>query len=91
MYSCVCPGLSWRVQPPARTAIRTFFASIVEAKSSAEKRWVHRSQWGSIPKKPLQTAVKMAACVMELGLKLCSVRICSPGQDDPTGDREEYK
>jgi hypothetical protein len=72
MYSCARPGLSWRVQPPARAAIRTFFASVVEAKSSAEKRWVHRSQWGSIPKKPSQTAAEMAACAMELGLKLCS-------------------
>jgi hypothetical protein len=43
-----------------------------QGKSSAEKRWVHRSQWGPIPKKPSQTAVKMAACAMELGLKLCS-------------------
>jgi hypothetical protein len=38
MYYCMRPGLNWRVQPPARTAIRTFFASIVEAKSSTEKR-----------------------------------------------------
>jgi hypothetical protein len=52
MYSCARPGLSWRVQPPVRTAIQTFFASIVEAKSSAEKRWVHRSQWGQSPKNP---------------------------------------
>jgi hypothetical protein len=43
MYCCACPGLNWRVQPPARTAIRTFFASVVAAKNSAEKRWVHRS------------------------------------------------
>jgi hypothetical protein len=28
----------------ARTAIRTFFASVVAAKNSMEKRWVHRSQ-----------------------------------------------
>jgi hypothetical protein len=27
---------------------------------------------GSIPKKPSQTTAKMAACAMELGLKLCS-------------------
>jgi hypothetical protein len=41
-------------------------------KGSTEKRWVHRSQWGSIPKNPSQTAAKMAACAMELGLRLCS-------------------
>jgi hypothetical protein len=33
---------------------------------------VHRSQWGSTPRKPSQTAAKMAACAIELGLKLCS-------------------
>jgi hypothetical protein len=27
---------------------------------------------GSIPKKPSQTAAKMVACTMELGLRLCS-------------------
>jgi hypothetical protein len=43
MYCCVRPGLNWRVQQPARTAIRTFFASVVAAKNSADKRWVHRS------------------------------------------------
>jgi hypothetical protein len=72
MYCCAHPDLSWRVQQPARTAIRTFFTSVNAAKNSAEKRWVHRSQWGSIPKNPSQTATKMAACAMELGLKLCS-------------------
>ena len=72
MYCCVCPDLSWRVQPPARTTIRTFFTSVDAAKNSAEKRWVHRSQWGSIPRNPSQTAMKIAACAMELGLKLCS-------------------
>jgi hypothetical protein len=70
MYCCVHPDLSWRVQPPARTAIRTFFTSVDAAKNYAEKRWVHMSQWGSIPKNPSQTAAKIAARVMELGLKL---------------------
>jgi hypothetical protein len=27
---------------------------------------------GAIPKNPSQTAVKLAACAMELGLRLCS-------------------
>jgi hypothetical protein len=44
MYCCTRPDLSWRVQPPARTAMRTFFTSVDTAKNSAEKRWVHRSQ-----------------------------------------------
>jgi hypothetical protein len=72
MYCCTRPCLNWRVQPPAHTAMQTFFSPVVKVKSSAEKRWVHRSQWRSIPKKPSQTATKMAACAMELGLKLCS-------------------
>jgi hypothetical protein len=38
MYYCARPCLNLRVQPPAHTAIRTFFASVIEAKSSAEKR-----------------------------------------------------
>jgi hypothetical protein len=72
MYCCARACLNWRMQPPARTAMQTLFYPVVEAKGSAEKRWVHRSQWGSILKNPLQTAVKMAACAMELGLRLCS-------------------
>jgi hypothetical protein len=56
----------------ARTAMQTLFSPVVEAKSSAEKRWVHRSQWGAIPKNPSQTAAKMAPCAMELGRRLCS-------------------
>jgi hypothetical protein len=32
--------------------MRTLLSPIVEAKSSTEKRWVHRSQWGGNPQKP---------------------------------------
>ena len=70
MYCCARPDLSWMVQPPARTAMRTFFTSVDTAENSAEKRWVHRSQLGSIPQNPSQTAAKMVACAMELELKL---------------------
>jgi hypothetical protein len=49
MYCCAHACLNWRMQPPARTAMRTLFSPVVEAKGSIEKRWVHRSQWGSIP------------------------------------------
>jgi hypothetical protein len=64
------PQLEDAATGPHRHANSSF--PVVEAKSSAEKRWVHRSQWGAIPKSPSQTAAKMAACVMELGLRLCS-------------------
>jgi hypothetical protein len=36
----------------------------------AHKRWSHKSQWGSIPRYPSQTVVKMAASMMKFGLKL---------------------
>jgi hypothetical protein len=61
-------GCSHRPAPPCRPS----FSPVVKAKGFTVKRWVHRSQWGSIPKKPSQTAAKMAACAMELGLRLCS-------------------
>jgi hypothetical protein len=38
MYCYARPCLNGRVQPPTRTTIQTFFAFVVEAKSSAEKR-----------------------------------------------------
>jgi hypothetical protein len=55
MYCSARACLNWRMQPPARTAMRTLLSPVDEAKSSAEKRWVHRSQWGAIPKYPSQT------------------------------------
>jgi hypothetical protein len=72
MYCCARACLSWRMQPPARTAMRTLLSLVAKAKGSAEKRWVHISEWETIPKNPSQTAAKMAACAMELGLRLCS-------------------
>jgi hypothetical protein len=55
IYSDARDCLSRRVQPPTRTAARTFLSSVGEAKSSAKKRWVHKSQWGAIPKYPSHT------------------------------------
>jgi hypothetical protein len=72
IYSDARDCLSRRVQPPARTAARTLLSPVGEAKSSAKKRWVHKFQWGAIPKYPSHTATKMAACEMELGLRLCN-------------------
>src|SRR6185312_14872795 len=64
-------GCRWSIKPPARANCfgcpRTF-----STKSSPWKRWIHRSQWASIPKYPSQTATKTATCEMELGPKLCS-------------------
>jgi hypothetical protein len=67
MYYCARACLNWRMQPPTRTAVRTLLSPVVKAKGSTEKRWVHKSQWGSIPKNSSQTTMKMAACAMELG------------------------
>ena len=72
MYNDARDCLSCRMQPPARTAARTLLSPVGEAKSSAEKRWVHKSQWGAIPKYPSHNATKMTACEMELGLRLCN-------------------
>jgi hypothetical protein len=72
MYCSDRACLNWRMQPLACTTMRTLLSPVDEEKSSAEKRWVHMSQWGAIPKYPSQTAAKMAACEMELGLRLCS-------------------
>jgi hypothetical protein len=69
LHPCL-PQLEDAATGPHRRA--NSFSPVVEAKSSTEKRWVHRSQWGAIPKNPSQTAAKMAACAMELGLRLCS-------------------
>jgi hypothetical protein len=38
MYSNARDCLSWRMQPPARTAERTLLSPVGEAKSSTEKR-----------------------------------------------------
>jgi hypothetical protein len=72
MYCDARDCLSKRVQPPARTAARTLLSPVGKAKGSARKRWVHKSQWGAIPKYPSHTATKMAACEMELGERLCN-------------------
>jgi hypothetical protein len=50
MYCCARACLNWRMQPPARTAMRTFFPPVVKAKGSAEKRWVHSLNGGQSPK-----------------------------------------
>jgi hypothetical protein len=42
MYCSARACLNWRMQPLARTAMRTLLSPVDEAKSSAEKRWVHR-------------------------------------------------
>jgi hypothetical protein len=53
IYSDAHDCLIRMVQPPARTAARTFLSPVGEAKSSAQKRWVHKSQWGGDPQVPL--------------------------------------
>jgi hypothetical protein len=72
IYNDARDYLSRRVQPPAHTAARTFLSPVGEAKSSAKKRWVYKSQWEAIPKYPSHTATKMAAYEIELGLRLCN-------------------
>jgi hypothetical protein len=72
IYNYARSECSRSVQSPVRTEWHTFFTSLGRENSSARKRWSHRSQWGSIPKYPSQTAVKMVALAMEFRLKLCN-------------------
>ena len=60
------------MQPPALNAFRAPFALADLVVKTAQNKWSHSSQWGAIPRYPSQTAAKMAAYAMELGLKLWS-------------------
>ena len=60
------------MQLPALTAFLVPDVPVGLVVCPAQKRWNHSSEWGAMPKYPLQTAIKMVAYAMELGLKLCS-------------------
>jgi hypothetical protein len=71
MYCCArLPQLEGASTGPHRHVDHLFPRR--QGKKLCGEEMVHRSQWGSIPKKPSQTVAKMATCAMELGLKLCS-------------------
>jgi hypothetical protein len=72
MYYNARDCLNKRMQLPARTAARILLSPVDKAKGSARKRWVHKSQWGAIPKYPSHNATKIAAYEMELGERLCN-------------------
>jgi hypothetical protein len=50
MYCCARAYLNWRMQPPARTAMRTLLSPVVEAKSSTEKDGSTGPSGGQSPK-----------------------------------------
>jgi hypothetical protein len=58
--------------PPTRTARRTHGSGVMSVCSSTRKRWTQRSQFAEIPKNPSQTPMKVAACEIVFGEKLCS-------------------
>ena len=60
------------MQPPALIAFRVPVVPVGLVVSPARKKYSHSSQWGAMPRYPLQTAMKMAAYAIELGLKLWS-------------------
>ena len=58
------------MQPLALSTFRAPLVPLGLVVNVARNKWSHSSQWGAIPKYPSQTATKMAAYAMELGLKL---------------------
>jgi hypothetical protein len=56
--------------PPVRVARRVFCSDVAGVCSSARKRWIQRSQFSRIPRKPSQTPTNVAACEIAFGAKL---------------------
>jgi hypothetical protein len=56
--------------PPARVARRVLGSDVGRLYSSAWKRWIQRSQFMGIPRKPSQTLTNVAACEIAFGAKL---------------------
>jgi hypothetical protein len=56
--------------PPARGARRVLGFDVACVCSSERKRWIQRSQFTGIPRKPSQTPTNVAACEIAFGAKL---------------------
>jgi hypothetical protein len=57
-------------KPPTRAARRVLSSDVGSVCSSARKRWIQRSQFTGIPRKPSQTPTKVAACKIAFDAKL---------------------
>jgi hypothetical protein len=55
---------------PARAAQRVLSSDVGSVCSSARKRWIQRSQFTGIPRKPSQTPTNVAGCEIAFGAKL---------------------
>jgi hypothetical protein len=70
MYSSLRWVRTANDMPPARVARRVLGSDVGSVCSSARKRWIQRSQFTGIPKKPSQTPKNVAACEIAFGAKL---------------------
>jgi hypothetical protein len=55
---------------PTRVARRVLGSDVGSVCSSARKRWIQRSQFTGIPRKPSQTPTNVAACEIAFSAKL---------------------
>jgi hypothetical protein len=66
-YNSLRESRTENVRPPARTARRTRVSLVATVCSSAQKKWIQRSQFTRIPRNPSQIPMKVAACEIALG------------------------
>jgi hypothetical protein len=57
-------------KPSVRAAWRVLSSDVGSVCSSARKRWIQRSQFTRIPRKPSQTPTNVAACEIAFGANL---------------------
>jgi hypothetical protein len=70
MYSSLCWVRTASDMPPACVARRVLGSDVGRVYSSEWKRWIQRSQFMGIPRKPSQTPTNVAACEIAFGAKL---------------------
>jgi hypothetical protein len=70
MYSSLRWVRTTSDMPSARVARRVLGSDVGNVCSSARKRWIQRSQFTGIPRKPSQKPMNVAACEIAFGTKL---------------------
>jgi hypothetical protein len=70
MYSSLHWARKASDMPPARVARGVLGSDVACVCSSAWKRWIQRSQFTGIPRKPSQTPTNVAAYEIAFGAKL---------------------
>jgi hypothetical protein len=69
MYSSLREVRTESAKPPARAARRVLSSDVGSVCSPTRKRWIQRSQFTGIPRKPSQTPTNVAACEIAFGAK----------------------